>query len=51
MSTLANSEDPDEIPHIAAFQQGLLCLLRQKGPSEKEMQYHWEIVGSAVAQW
>ena len=27
MSTLANSEDPDEMPHHAAFHQGLHCLL------------------------
>ena len=27
-STLANSEDPDEMPHKAAFHQGLHCLLR-----------------------
>ena len=27
--TLVNSEDPDEMPHLAAFHQGLLCLLRQ----------------------
>ena len=27
MSTLANSEDPDEMPHNAAFCQGLHCLL------------------------
>ena len=33
MGTLANSEDPDEIQHIAAFQQGLHCLLRLKQPS------------------
>ena len=26
MSTLANSEDPDEMQHYAAFQQGLHCL-------------------------
>ena len=25
---LANSEDPDEMPHTAAFHQGLHCLLR-----------------------
>ena len=25
--TLANSEDPDEMPHNAAFHQGLHCLL------------------------
>ena len=28
MSTLANSEDPDEMQHNAAFHQGLHCLLR-----------------------
>ena len=27
--TFANSEDPDEMLHNAAFHQGLLCLLRQ----------------------
>ena len=39
MCTLANSEDPDEMPQDAAFHQGLHCLLRQKGSSEKEIQY------------
>ena len=29
MGTMANSEDPDEMPHEAAFHQGLHCLLRQ----------------------
>ena len=29
LSTLANSEDPDEMPHDAAFHQGLHCLLRK----------------------
>ena len=29
MGTLANSEDPDEMPHNAAFHLGLNCLLRQ----------------------
>ena len=28
MNTLANSEDPDEMQHNAAFHQGLHCLLR-----------------------
>ena len=28
MGTLANSEDPDEMLHDAAFHQGLHCLLR-----------------------
>ena len=27
IGTLANSEDPDEMQHNAAFHQGLLCLL------------------------
>ena len=30
MGTLANSEDPDEMQHDAAFHQGLHCLLRLK---------------------
>ena len=29
MGTLTNSDDPDEMPHYAAFHQGLHCLLRQ----------------------
>ena len=28
MRTISNSEDPDEIPHDAAFHQGIHCLLR-----------------------
>ena len=27
--TFANSEDPDEMPHHAAFHQGLHCLLTE----------------------
>ena len=30
MGTLANSEDPDEMQHNAAFHQGMHCLLRLK---------------------
>ena len=30
MCTLANSEDPDEMPLKAAFHQGPHCLQRQK---------------------
>ena len=30
MLTLANSEDPDEMLHNAAFHRGLQCLLGQK---------------------
>ena len=37
MGTLANSEDPDEMLHNAAFHQGLHCLLRQNRSSEKEI--------------
>ena len=29
MGTLANSDDPDEMPHKAVFHQGLHGLLRQ----------------------
>ena len=29
MSSMASSEDPDEMPHKATFHQGLHCLLRQ----------------------
>ena len=31
-----NSEEPDEMPHDAAFHQGLHCLLWQNRSSEKE---------------
>ena len=44
MDTLANSEDPDEMAHKAAFHQGLHCLLRQNQSSEKEIQYIFEII-------
>ena len=30
MGTFTNSEDPDEMPHNAAFHQGLHCLLGKK---------------------
>ena len=39
MGTLENSEDPDEMPQIVAFHQGLHCLPRQNQSSEKEIQY------------
>ena len=44
MSTLANNEDPDEMPHNGTFHQGLHCLLRQKQSSEKDMQFYLEII-------
>ena len=30
MGTLANSEDPDEMPHDAAFHQSQHCILKTK---------------------
>ena len=39
MPTLANSEDPDEMPHNAAFYLCLQCLLRQKQFSAKEIHF------------
>ena len=35
--SFANSEDPDEMQHIAAFHQGLHCLLRLKQPPGTEI--------------
>ena len=39
MGSKANSEDPDEMPHNAAFHQGLHYLLRLKRSSEREIQF------------
>ena len=44
MGTSANSEDPDEMLHNAAFHLGLHCLLRQNRSLEKEIQYFLEII-------
>ena len=44
MSCLANSEDPDEMPHNVAFHLDLHCLLRQKQSSEKEIIFYIEII-------
>ena len=44
MGTLSNSDNPDEIPHYAAFHQGLHSLRRQNQSSEKEIQYILEII-------
>ena len=44
MSNLANSEDPDEMPHNVAFYLGLYCLLRQKQSLEKGRQFYLEII-------
>ena len=42
--TLADSVDPDEMPHNAAFHQYLHCLVRQNQTSEKEIHYLLEII-------
>ena len=42
MPTLANSEDPDEMQHDAAFHLGLHCLLRFKQPSGTEIHHNIE---------
>ena len=41
MCTLANSDDPDERPHNAAFHQGPYCLLRLK---REGIQFYEEII-------
>ena len=40
MGMLANSEDPDEMQHYAAFHQGLHCLLKLKQPSGTEIHHN-----------
>ena len=42
MGILANSEDPDEMQHNAAFHQGLHCLLRLKQHSETKIHHNLE---------
>ena len=37
MGTSTNSKDSDEIPHNAAFHQGLHCLLGLKQPKGTEI--------------
>ena len=44
MRTLASSEYPDEMLHIAAFYQGIQCLLKQNQSSEKEIHFFYKIV-------
>ena len=51
MSTLANGEDPDEMPHDSAFHQGLHCLLRQNLSSEKETQFYLETITYALSMY
>ena len=40
MGTLANSKDPDEMQHNAAFHQDLHCLSRLKQPSTTEIHHN-----------
>ena len=42
MGTLANSVDPDEMQHTAAFHQGLHCLQRSKESSGTEIHHKLE---------
>ena len=44
MHTLANSEDPDEIPPNVAFHRGLHCLLSKNDLREKTHNFHLEII-------
>ena len=39
---VANSEDLDEIPHYATFNQGLHGLQGQKQSSEEEINFIWK---------
>ena len=39
MGTSINSKDPDELPHSAAFHQGLHSLLRSKQHSGTEIHH------------
>ena len=43
---LANSDDPDEMPHSAAFHLGKLCLLDENNLQRKEIQFLWGIIAS-----
>ena len=42
MGTFTNCEDPDEMQQIAAFHQGLHCLLRLKLPSVTDKHHNIE---------
>ena len=42
--SLANSEDPDEMPHDAAFHQGLHYWLRQNDLNRKKYNFYLEII-------
>ena len=42
MAILANSADPDEMQHNAAFHQSLYCLVRLKQHAETEIHHNLE---------
>ena len=44
MGTMATSEEPDKMPHKAAFHRGLHYLFRQNRSLEKEIHYCLEII-------
>ena len=44
LNTLANSENTDEMPHKAAFHQGLHCCLDKIDLQRKNKQYILEII-------
>ena len=44
MGTLANSENPAEMLHAAAFHQGLHCLLKQNRSSEKATHFFLKFI-------
>ena len=41
MDTFINSEDPDEMPHYAAFHQGLYCFLGKKDLQTKKKKHYF----------
>ena len=43
MGTLANTEDPDEMQHNAAFHQGLHCLLAKINLQRKKFNFFWKL--------
>ena len=44
MSTLANSEDPDEMQHHVAFHQALHCCISKKIYADKRIEYFLKII-------
>ena len=41
--TIANSGDPDKMPHHVAFHLGLFCLLRHNLSSGNEIDHVWKL--------